>query len=299
MAEEISTQLDGMPIANIVLAEIIDEVTGKAYRFDTAEDADTKADLSAGKEEILRVKNRIIAMNRTEDICIGYNTKLKNNTFTTELMSIVDGGVMTGTGYEGPEIGKVVNKHPYTLNIYTEEKDYDSSTLRYVKFSFKHNKGKPVDFKFQNGKFLVPQFESHSRPKRGEKPVYISYVSSLPTDESTPKPVTPTVPTPPTPIEPNDKKPGITVGSDCKVTWTFTNAINDADATVTNFKVTKKSDGTAISGNVTIDTTKKIVTFVPTSIAAGVTYTAQALAIRSAGSSTADTIPISVDFTTI
>lgn len=297
MAEEISTQLEGMPIANIVLAEIIDEVTGKAYRFDTAEDADTKADLSAGKEEILRVKNRIIAMNRTEDICIGYDTKLKNNTFTTELMSIVDGGIMTETGYEGPEIGKVVNKHPYTLNIYTEEKDYDSSTLRYVKFSFKHNKGKPVDFKFQNGKFLVPQFESHSRPKRGEKPVYISYVSSLPGEELTP--TSPKVPTPPEPTLPSGTTPGVTVGSDCKVTWTFTNAINDADATVTNFKVTKKSDGTVIPGNVTIDTAKKIVIFVPTSIAAGVTYTAQALAIRSAGSSTADTTPISVDFTTM
>lgn len=304
MAETASTQLDGMPIANIVLAEVIDEVTGIRYAFDTAENAEAKADLSQGKEEILRVKNRIIAMNRTEDICIGYNTKLKNNTFTTEVMCIVDGGTMTSTGYEGTEVGKTVDRHPYTLNVYSEEKDYDSSTISYVKFTFKHCKGKPVDFKFEDGKFLVPEFESHSRPKKGEKPVYVEYVKSLPTIESTtdvPTTTKATVPSPPTPTSPDSttKTPGITIGSDCRVTWTFSSAINDVDATRLNFKVYKKSDNTSVIGDVTIDTTRTIVTFTPTSIAAGVTYTAEALAVRSLASTEPDTKPASVDFTTV
>lgn len=297
-----ATQIEGMPIANIALAEVINEKTSESFVFDTADKADVKPDLSKGKEDILRVKNRIIAMNRTEDICIGYNVKLTDNTFPPEVMCLVDGGTMTSTGYEGPEVGKAVDRTPFTLNLYSEEKDYDSTTKQYVKFTFKHNKGTPVEFKFEDGKFYVPEFESTSRPKKGEKPVYIEYVSSLPTPTSggsTGGSTTgATVPSPPATTTPSGSTPGISVGSDCKVVWTFTNAIDDVDATVTNFKVYKKSDGSAVTGNVTIDSTKKIVTFVPTSISAGVTYTAEALAIRSAGSFTPDTTPITVDFTT-
>lgn len=182
-----TTEISSLPIANIALAEIINERTNDSFIFDTGEKADAKPDLSKGKEDILRVKNRVIAMNRTEDICIGYNIKLTNNTFSLEIMALVDGGTATTNGYEGPEIGKVVNKDPYTLNLYSEEKDYDSSTLRYVKFSFKHNKGTPLEYQFEDGNFYVPEFESTSRPKQGEKPVYIEYVNALPTATTTPQ----------------------------------------------------------------------------------------------------------------
>ncbi|WP_123053149.1 Ig-like domain-containing protein [Clostridium sp. JN-1] len=296
------TEIQGMPIANIALAEIINEVTGQRYYFDTAEKADIKPDLSKGKEDILRVKNRIIAMNRTEDICIGYNIKLTDNTFPPELMCLVDGGTMTSSGYEGPQIGVAVNKTPFTLNLYSEEKDYDSSTVKYVKFGFKHNKGTPVEFKFEDGKFYVPEFESHSRPKKGEKPVYIEYVDRLPNGDESDDPTKPssvTVPDPPTPTSPDSSKgiPGVTVGTDCRVTWTFADAVNDADVTAANFKVTKKSDGSVVTGNVTMDTTKKIITFIPTSIAAGVTYEATANAVRKADGS-GNTTAITVEFTT-
>ncbi|KAA8676202.1 Ig-like domain-containing protein [Clostridium sp. HV4-5-A1G] len=291
------TETSSLPIANIALAEIINEITNEAFIFDTAEKADAKPDLSKGKEDILRVKNRIIAMNRTDDICIGYNTKLTDNTFSPELMALIDGGVATENGYEGPEVGKVVNKAPYTLNLYSEEKDYDSSTLRYAKFSFKHNKGTPVEFQFEDGKFYVPEFESTSRPKKGEKPVYITFVDELPSvdDGGT----TPTVPNPPEPTNPDESTgtPGVTIGSDCRVTWTFADAVNDADVIAANFKVTKKSDGSVVPGDVTMDTTKKIITFVPTSISAGVTYQATAASIRKADGS-GNTTSVTVEFTT-
>lgn len=296
------TETSSLPIANIALAEIINETTGEAFIFDTAEKADAKPDLSKGKEDILRVKNRIIAMNRTDDICIGYNIKLTDNTFSPELMALIDGGVATENGYEGPEVGKVVNKAPYTLNLYSEEKDYDSSTLRYAKFSFKHNKGTPVEFQFEDGKFYVPEFESTSRPKKGEKPVYITFADELPmVDDGGGETggTTVTVPDPPEPTTPDESTgtPGVTIGSDCRVTWTFPDAVNDADVTAANFKVTKKSDGTAVSGNVTMDTAKKIITFVPTSIAAGVTYEAIAESVRKADGS-GNTTAVTVEFTT-
>ncbi|CAB1242670.1 conserved hypothetical protein [Clostridiaceae bacterium BL-3] len=291
------TETSSLPIANIALAEIINEITNEAFIFDTAEKADAKPDLSKGKEDILRVKNRIIAMNRTDDICIGYNIKLTDNTFSPELMALIDGGVATENGYEGPEVGKVVNKAPYTLNLYSEEKDYDSSTLRYAKFSFKHNKGTPVEFQFEDGKFYVPEFESTSRPKRGEKPVYITFVDELPSVDDGGS--TATVPNPPEPTTPDESTgtPGVTIGSDCRVTWTFADAVNDADVIAANFKVTKKSDGSVVPGDVTMDTTKKIITFVPTSISAGVTYEATAASIRKADGS-GNTTSVTVEFTT-
>ena len=297
---DVTTSTESMPIANIALGEIINEITGESFIFDTAEKADIKPDLSKGKEDILRVKNRIIAINRTDDICIGYNIKLTDNTFSPETMVLVDGGTTTSTGYEGAEVGKAVKKIPYTLNLYSEEKDYDSSTVRYVKFSFRHNKGTPVEYKFEDGKFYVPEFESTSRPKKGEKPIYITYTDTLPNGETSDGGSSATVPNPPTPTSPDSRTgtPGVTITSDCRVTWTFADAVLDADVTSANFKVTKKSDGTAVSGNVTMDTAKKVITFVPTSIAAGVTYEATAESVRKADGS-GNTTAVTVEFSTI
>lgn len=297
---DVTTSTESMPIANIALGEIINEITGESFVFDTAEKADIKPDLSKGKEDILRVKNRIIAINRTDDICIGYNIKLTDNTFSPETMVLVDGGTTTSTGYEGAEVGKAVKKIPYTLNLYSEEKDYDSSTVRYVKFSFRHNKGTPVEYKFEDGKFYVPEFESTSRPKKGEKPIYITYTNTLPNGETSDGGSGATVSNPPTPTSPDSSTgtPGVAVSSDCRVTWTFADAVNDADVIAANFKVTKKSDGSVVPGNVTMDTTKKIITFVPTSISAGVTYEATAESVRKADGS-GNTTAVTVEFSTI
>ena len=294
------SQLEGMPIANIVLGEIIDEVTKTTYTFDTADKANAKPDLSKGKEDILRVKNRLIALNRTEDICIGYNIKLTNNTFSPETMAIVDGGVVTTDGYEGAEVGKATERHPFTLNLYSEEKDYDSETLQYVQFTFKHNKGKPVEFKFEDGKFFVPELESNSRPKKGEKPVYIKFVKELPTGGA--DPITP----PPSgsgdmkvdggTVTDSNTDVGVSIGSNVK--WTFIKAISQDGVTSANFTVKEKSNNTVVAGNVTIDDTKKIVTFIPASIEKGVIYIAEAKAVNLLDSS-GTTTAILVEFTTI
>jgi phi13 family phage major tail protein len=63
------------------------------------------------------------------------------------------------------------------------------------------------------------------------------------------------------------------------VVWTFSEAIEDADATTANFKVIKVADGSEVAGAVTIDVTHKIVTLNPTSdLTAATVYYAKALA---------------------
>ena len=40
--------------------------------------------------------------------------------------------------YTGTKMGEVVNRTPFTVNIYTEEKDGDGETTGYLKFTCKH-----------------------------------------------------------------------------------------------------------------------------------------------------------------
>lgn len=57
---------------------------------------------------------------------------------------------------------------------------------------------------------------------------------------------------------------GASVAVDSNITWTFSNAISPSDVSAANFTVTK-ADGTAVTGTLSIDSTKKIVSFDPTS----------------------------------
>lgn len=94
----------------------------------------------------------------------------------------------------------------------------------------------------------------------------------------------------------NNLDVGVSISTN--VTWTFAHAINQDEVIADNFTVYGTSDGSVASGNLTIDDTKKIVTFIPTSIESGATYTAQAKAVDLLdGSGT--TSAISVNFTTL
>lgn len=288
--------MEGKTLVNVKKCFVINEKTNEKFDIgDTASEIQVEPILSAGKRDILRVKNKILGINETEDIVIGYKLKLKDNTFSLKVMQLVDGGTIAGGNYTSIPAGEVVQKDLFTLEVYTEEKDY-SRTTGYTSFIWKHCKGKVPKYNIKDGDFIVPEFDAESIPFKGETSVAINSVTTIPEDTSTP--TSPTVPTPPTPISPNGTTPGVTVGSDCKVTWTFVNAINQDDVTATNFIIKNKSDGTVVTGHVTIDSTKKIVTFIPVSIASGVTYTAEAKAVNLLdGSGT--TTPISVDFTTV
>lgn len=182
-------EIEEKALANIVRAEIVtEEDVPKTYRFDTADEADVKAKIDKGRDKILRVKNRILARNRTEDIVTGYEINFKNNTLSPELLALIDGGTLemdseTPTkivGYDAPASGQVVNRTPFTLNVYTEEKDTDGSTVEYARFIFKHCKGKPVDFKFKDGDFFVPDMKAESAPKKDESPIEIDFLNTLP-----------------------------------------------------------------------------------------------------------------------
>lgn len=175
----------GKPLANIarVEIEVDDGLDGLiVHRMtDVATEAESIAYVSEGEEKTLRVKNKIIAQNNTEDILLGYDIKLVNVKLIPEIFAIIDGGEVSEDGsYEGPEVGKVVERTPFKLRLYTEEKDVNGDILSYVKVEFPSCKGKPVNFSMQDGEFFLPEYTSKSRPASGEKPIKLSSVDELP-----------------------------------------------------------------------------------------------------------------------
>lgn len=172
------------PLANIARVEIVTEETvPKEYRLtDVATDAEVIAYISQGDEKALRVKNVIKAQNNTEDIVMGYDIKLVSATMIPEILALIDGGTWTPLTkkYAAPAIGTPVERTPFTMNVYTEEKDGDGSTISYVKFIYKNCKGKPVNYSLKDGEFFVPEMNAKSRPKLGESPVNFEILEELP-----------------------------------------------------------------------------------------------------------------------
>jgi len=181
--------IQGMALVNIVKAQIVtEEETPVTFEFETANDASVDPEVDEGEEQILRVKNKIIATNKTEDIAYGYELVLTDNTLIPEVLAIVDGGSLRFDeveteqvlGYDGPVSGLTVSRTLFTLNLFTEEKDADGDTLQYAKLSFMHCKGKPVSWALKDGEFFVPEFTITARPKTGEKAITVDFMDTLP-----------------------------------------------------------------------------------------------------------------------
>lgn len=178
------------PIVNIVRVEIVtEEDSPKTYRFDTASEATYAPVVSEGEEKVLRIKNTILATNKTEDIQYGSDLNFTQVVMVPEVLAIVDGGTLntTGeldskkiTGYTPPVVGSPVNRTKFTTKIYTEEKDGDGETLGYQCFAFKGCKGKPVAFTFKDGEFMAPAYTVSSRVKKGTVPYNLDFLESLP-----------------------------------------------------------------------------------------------------------------------
>lgn len=183
--------LVGKALVNIVRARITtEETTPVIHNFETASEAKVEPEVSEGQETPLRVKNTIHAIDRTEDIVMGYNTTLKDNVFHPEVFALIDGGALRYetpgddltpvVGYDAPAAGQAVARTKFTLDLFTEEKDSSGDVIGYAQFTFAHCKGKPMGFEVVDGSFQVPELMMNSRPANGESPVAIEFLDALP-----------------------------------------------------------------------------------------------------------------------
>ena len=175
-----------MAIAHIERVDIItEETTPRVFSFDTASDASAEAQISAGAENELRIKNQILAQNITEDIVKGYNVTFTDSTFAPEVFALIDGGTSTVTNdtfksYTAPTAGEVVARTKSTMAVYASEKDYDGNSLSYVAFVFPHAKGSPASVTLKDGEFYSPSYTMKSRPSKGQSPLSMVSLPSLP-----------------------------------------------------------------------------------------------------------------------
>lgn len=174
-------------IANIVKVEL--EIIGEdggVYSWETASKATITPFVHEGEEEILRVKNRILAINRQEDLIAGYDIEFEDNAFVPEIFAIIDGGELIYDdltdeikSYKSPKAGEISERKRFNLSIYTEEKDLDGFAKSFLKFSVKNCLGKPATFDIEDGQFVVPSFSITSRPRKAERALEVEFLESL------------------------------------------------------------------------------------------------------------------------
>ena len=176
-----------MAIANIERIDILtEEDSPRVFSFDTAKEASAEAKISAGTENELRIKNQILAQNITEDIVKGFNITFTDSTFSPEVFALVDGGESFAdsndnfTKYSAPTAGEVVSRIKSTFAVYASEKDYDGNSLSYTAFVFPHASGSPASVTLKDGEFFAPSYTVRSRPSKGQSPMTVLLLPSLP-----------------------------------------------------------------------------------------------------------------------
>ena len=176
-----------MAIANIERIDIItEEEEPRVFSFDTASEASAEAQISAGAENELRIKNQILAQNITEDIVKGFNISFTDSTFSPEVFALVDSGESTVDSnenfakYSAPTAGEVVSRVKSTFAVYASEKDYDGNSLSFTAFVFPHASGSPASVSLKDGEFYAPSYTVKSRPSKGQSPMKVLSLPSLP-----------------------------------------------------------------------------------------------------------------------
>ena len=177
----------GLALCNIVRVKIVtDETEQKTLVIDTASNASVEPSVSEGVDEELRVKNKILAQNRTEDILKGCDITLTDVLWTPEVFEIIDGGTATYdedgafVSYAAPEAGQVADRTRFTMTVYTQENDIDGDPKGYLAVEFPNCKGAPVSANFEDGTFMASEYTIKSRPKTGQSPYSYTRMTELP-----------------------------------------------------------------------------------------------------------------------
>lgn len=178
--------LEGFSIANVERVKIVtDEATPVTHVFQTANSATATPAVSSGQEVEQRVKNAIKGLLRTEDIVKGYDIELDDQRVIVEVLALIDGGAVTGSGaawtkYTGPAAGASVTRKSFSLYLYTSDRDTDGGAIAYHEWVFPGCKGKAVPLNFSDGAFATMKYSIVSRPATGVAVIDVSKIEELP-----------------------------------------------------------------------------------------------------------------------
>lgn len=156
----------------------------------TAEEAELKALISEGGEDILRTDDLILAIVRTPDLLYGYDVTFKDNEFDETVAGLVQGYKVTKTGSSSdgsekiklstPMMSEGNMAKPFKMEIYVGNYSGDS-LVNYVKITLNKCEGKFSDMKIGK-EFFSPEFNIKARENTKAKlPTQeIDFIDKLP-----------------------------------------------------------------------------------------------------------------------
>lgn len=127
---------------------------------------------------------RLIAQKPATTTITGHQIILTDNVFIPELVKVLQGGTVEGTGdtltYTPPVAGSTDKGQVFELDCYSAQYDASGQIVRYEKITYPNCQGTPVAMSSEDDVFRVPEYTINSAPKEGEAPYKISYVKTLP-----------------------------------------------------------------------------------------------------------------------
>lgn len=127
---------------------------------------------------------RLIAQKPAKTTITGHQITLTDNVFIPELVKILQGGTVEGSGdsliYTPPVAGSTDKGQVFELDCYSAQYDASGQIVRYEKITYPNCQGTPVAMSSEDNVFRVPEYIINSAPKEGEAPYKISYTKTLP-----------------------------------------------------------------------------------------------------------------------
>lgn len=127
---------------------------------------------------------RLIAQKPATTTITGHQITMTDNVFIPELVKILQGGTVSGTGdtltYTPPVAGSTDKGQVFELDCYSAQYDASGQIVRYEKITYPNCQGTPIAMSSEDDVFRVPEYTINSAPKEGEAPYKISYVKTLP-----------------------------------------------------------------------------------------------------------------------
>lgn len=170
---------------NLVVVRTGDESTGMEIAVDTASKIGVEPQTETTDAVKLVKLGKLLAQKPATTTITGHLITLTDNVFIPELVKILQGGVVEGSGasltYTPPVAGSADKGTVFELDVYSAEYDASGQIVKYEKITYPNCQGTPITINSEDGVFRVPEYTINSAPKTGEAPYKISYVESLPT----------------------------------------------------------------------------------------------------------------------
>lgn len=176
----------GIPTIDVslIVIRVGDDSTGTEWAIDTANKLGVEPQVSTVEAIQLVKLGRVIAQKPQTTTITGHQLTLTDNVFTPEIMKILQGGQVSGTGatlkYVPPVSGSGEKGEIFELDAYSAEYDASGQIVKYEKITYPNCQGSPVPINTEDDVFRLPEYTIMSAPNKGQAPYELSYVEELP-----------------------------------------------------------------------------------------------------------------------